>query len=414
MRASIMVTGVSKQFRRTNGDRLPSFKETVLSGFRRNQTRKFWALRDVSFSVPQGRMVGVVGKNGAGKSTLLSLIGGVGKPTEGTIDVHGRIGALLDLSAGLTDDLTGRENIFIAGVIAGMTRAEVRACYDLIVAFAELGSFIEMPIRTYSTGMRMRLAFSVAAHISPDVLLIDEVLAVGDQQFQRKCLERIATIKAGGATIFLVSHDSSQVRALCDEVLLLKQGEIVAYGPTQAVMDLYDTEGAPAQPDRAESFVEAEQLPGGRLLQHGVNRSGSQKVQINAVRLLHPNGAPARSIVSGAGLVVELDLVANDPVKGAIATVVIQAHGDLMCLDTNTEVGGLYLDSLVGTACLQLAFERLDLAGGNYSISVGVYMQNWRGLYDYHEKCYDFSVVGPPSGQGFMNPPLTWRRISER
>ncbi|MET4045467.1 lipopolysaccharide transport system ATP-binding protein [Bradyrhizobium sp. RT6a] len=411
MRASIIVKGVSKQFRRPSGDRLTSFKESVLTGFRSGEMHTFWALRDVSFTVPAGRMVGVVGKNGAGKSTLLRLIGGVGQPTEGLIDVHGRVGALLDLNAGLTDDLTGRENIFIAGVIAGMTRAEVRGCYDSIVAFAELESFIEMPIRTYSSGMRMRLAFSVAAHMSPDVLLIDEVLAVGDLHFQRKCLERIAAIKASGATIFLVSHDSSQVRALCDEVLLLKQGKVVAYGPTQAVMDLYESDALPELVDRPETSVEVERLPGGKLLQHGVNRSGSQEVQIRAVRLLHPNGAFARSIVSGAGLAVEFDLLAHNPVQAALASVTIHTDDESPCLDTNTEVGGVDLSVLTGLTTLRLAFDRLDLAGGNYSISVGVYQQGWQGIYDHHYHCYDFSVVGPHSGKGFMNPPSAWSRI---
>lgn len=411
MRPSIVVRGVSKKFRSLSGDRLTSFKETVLTGFQRGETHTFWALRDVSFAVQPGRMVGVVGRNGAGKSTLLRLIGGVGRPTEGTIDVHGRVGALLDLNAGLTDDLTGRENIFVAGVIAGMTRAEVRACYDLIVAFAELESFIEMPIRTYSSGMRMRLAFSVAAHMSPDVLLIDEVLAVGDLHFQRKCLERIAAIKASGSTIFLVSHDSSQVRALCDEVLLLKQGKVVAYGTTQTIMDLYESEDSPELADFAETSVEVERLAGGKLLQHGVNRSGSQQVQIVAVRLLHPNGAPAQTIVSGAGLVVEFDLLAHHPVQGALASVTIRTDDESPCLDTNTEIGGVDLGVLTGLATLRLAFDRLDLAGGDYSISVGVYLQGWQGIYDHHFHCYDFAVVGPHSGKGFMNPPSAWSRM---
>ena len=170
----------------------------------------------------------------------------------------------------------------------------------------------------------------------------------------------------------------------------------------------------PALEDRAETSVEAEQLPSGRLLQHGVNRSGSQEVQISAVRLLHPNGAQARSIVCGAALVVELDLLAHRPVEGALATVTIHAYGGSMCLDTNTEVGGLYLDTLTGPAGLRLTFDRLDLAGGDYSISVGLFVQNWQGVYDYHDRCYVFSVVGPPSGEGFMNPPLVWRRIPER
>lgn len=412
MRGSIVVRGVSKQFKRTSGDKLSSFKETVLSGFKRVETHNFLALQDVSFTVQKGRSVGVVGRNGAGKSTLLRLIGGVGKPTDGTIDVHGRIGALLDLNAGLTDDLTGRENIFIAGVIAGMTRAEVRSCYDSIVTFAELESFIEMPIRTFSSGMRMRLAFSVAAHMSPDVLLIDEVLAVGDLHFQRKCLERIAAIKASGTTIFLVSHDSSQIRALCDEVVLLKQGKVVTYGPTQAVMDLYETGDVPALEDRPNTTVEVERLPGGRLLQHGVNRSGSQEVQIKAVRLLHPDGGTARSIVSGGGLVLEFDLRANRPVHSALASVTIHTRDGSPCFDTNTEIGGMKLGVLTDLVGLRLSIDRLDLAGGEYSVSMGAYLQGWQGLYDYHDRCYEFSVVGPHSGRGFMNPPSAWSRLS--
>ncbi|WP_197948798.1 ABC transporter ATP-binding protein [Bradyrhizobium glycinis] len=411
MRGSIVVSGVSKRFKRSSGDKLSSFKETVLSGFRPIETHSFWALQDVSFTVQKGRSVGVVGRNGAGKSTLLRLIGGVGKPTDGTIDVHGRIGALLDLNAGLSDDLTGKENVFIAGVIAGMTRAEVRSCYDSIVTFAELEPFMEMPIRTYSSGMRMRLAFSVAAHMSPDVLLIDEVLAVGDLHFQRKCLERIATIKASGTTIFLVSHDSSQIRALCDEVLLLKQGRVITYGPTQAVMDLYEADAAPALEDRPNIAVEAERLPGGRLLQHGVNRSGSQEVQIKAVRLLHPDGGTARTIVSGGGFVVEFDLLAKRPVHSALASVTIHTRDGSPCFDTNTEIGGMNLGVLTDSVGLRLSIDRLDLAGGEYFVSMGAYLQGWQGLYDYHDRCYEFSVVGPHSGRGFMNPPSAWSRL---
>lgn len=391
MRDSIVVRGVSKRFRKARGDRLPSLKETVLAGFRGREMDTFWALRDVSFIVPKGRMVGVAGKNGAGKSTLLRLIGGVGQPSEGTIEVHGRIGALLDLEAGLTDDLTGRENIFIAGVIAGMTRAEVRSHYARIVQFAELESFIDTPIRTYSSGMRLRLAFSVAVHMSPDLLLIDEVLAVGDLRFQRKCLERISAIKARGATIFLVSHDSSQVRALCDEVLLLDQGNVVAYGPTQKVMDLYEAEA----------------------WRHGANRTGSQDVQISGVRLLHPNGAPARRIASGDALVVEFNLVAHHPAEDVLASVTIYTPDGLLCVDTNTEVCGLRLGTLKGLVSLRLAFDRLDLAGGDYSISVGAYLKDWQGIYDYHDKRYDFSVAGGAhSGEGFMDPPSAWGLLS--
>ena len=240
MHGSIVVKGLGKRFMRQGIDRPTSLKEALLTGFRAAPAEHFWGLRDISFTVPKGRTVGVVGKNGAGKSTLLRLIGGVGKPEEGFVEVHGRIGALLDLGAGLTDDLTGRENIFIAGVIAGMSRAQVASRFDAIVEFAELDEFIDSPIRIYSTGMRMRLAFAVAAHTDPEILLIDEVLVVGDLAFQHRCLARIAEIKASGCTIFLVSHVSSQVHALCDDVLFLKQGRMVAYGPTAEVMSMYE------------------------------------------------------------------------------------------------------------------------------------------------------------------------------
>ena len=227
--AAIVVEDLGKRFRRYPADRPRTLKETVVRGLRRTRpVDDFWALRDISFSVAPGRMVGVVGPNGAGKSTLLRLVGGVGRVDEGQVKVNGRIGALLDLGAGFHPDLTGRENVYINGVVAGLTRGQVADRFADIVEFAELEEFIDSPLRTYSTGMHMRLGFAVAVHTDPDILLIDEILAVGDLAFQRKCLDRIDQFRARGCTILLVSHDTPSLRRLGDEVLGLRRGELMA------------------------------------------------------------------------------------------------------------------------------------------------------------------------------------------
>jgi lipopolysaccharide transport system ATP-binding protein len=235
--------GVCRAYRRYGADRPWTWQEALVRGWRRFQPPDvFWALRDVSFRIAPGRMVGLIGANGAGKSTLLRLIGGVGRPDAGQITVRGRIGALLELGAGFHPELTGRENAVITGVISGLTKAEVAAQFDAMVRFAELEDFIDSPLRTYSSGMIMRLAFAVAAHIEPEVLLIDEVLSVGDLAFQEKCLERIRSFKARGCTIVLVSHDAEQVAELCDEALWLHAGRLVAHGPAPQVVTQYAAE----------------------------------------------------------------------------------------------------------------------------------------------------------------------------
>lgn len=231
---------VGKKFRRYHPDRPRKLKHLFTRGYHRlRPVEEFWGLRHVSVAIPPGRMTGVIGHNGAGKSTLLRLIGGVGRPDEGRIDTCGRIGALLDLGAGSHPDLTGRDNVMVGGVIAGLTRRQVRERFDAIVAFAELEDFIDNPLRTYSSGMQMRLAFAVAVHTEPDILLIDEVLSVGDAAFQHKCLEAIRAYKTNGCAILLISHDMNQIRELCDEALWLKDGEIVERGAPDAICERY-------------------------------------------------------------------------------------------------------------------------------------------------------------------------------
>lgn len=240
MRDPIVVEQLSKRFPIRHADQPMTLQEVFQRGARRlRPADHFWALEEVSFRVAPGRLVGILGFNGAGKSTLLRLVAGVGRPTKGRVEVAGRVAAMLDLGVGFHPELTGRENIFVSGVTSGLTRREVKRRFDEIVAFSEIEEFIDNPLRTYSAGMHMRLAFAVASNIEPEVLLIDEVLAVGDLRFQQKCMDRIAKFKESGCSGLIVSHAPELVVRLCDEAIWLHQGHLVAHGPAEEVAQQY-------------------------------------------------------------------------------------------------------------------------------------------------------------------------------
>jgi len=243
--AAIEVEDVSKRFRIYH-ERHYSLKERVINLGRRRPPEDFWALEDVSFDVQEGETVGLLGHNGSGKSTLLKCIGGILRPTTGEIRTRGRVASLLELGAGFHPDLTGRENVFMQGAIMGMRRAEIISKFDEIVDFAGVGEFIDTPVKRYSSGMNARLGFAVAAHLDPEVLLIDEVLSVGDHAFQRKCVDRILRFKASGCTIVLVSHDTTLVAELCDEALWLDHGRLAAMGPAEGIVRRYIDDVDPA------------------------------------------------------------------------------------------------------------------------------------------------------------------------
>jgi len=239
MRA-IEVRGVAKRYRVHHAHRPRTLHEALSHGFRRlAPTETFWALRDVNLEVPLGWSLGLIGANGAGKSTLLRLMAMVGRPDAGTITVHGRMAALLDLGAGFHDDLTGRDNVMVAGVISGLTRSEVRQRFDEIVEFSELSEFIDNPLRTYSTGMRLRLAFSIAITIEPEILLVDEVLAVGDRRFQQKCVDRISALRQRGCSLVLCSHDLGLAGSLADSIAWLERGLVRRVGPSSEIVAEY-------------------------------------------------------------------------------------------------------------------------------------------------------------------------------
>lgn len=240
MNTVISAHKLGKKFRRYGADRPHTLQEAVIRGVRGLRSVEYqWALRDVTFEVKKGSMLGVVGRNGAGKSTLLRLLGGIGRPDEGSLTVDGAVGGLLDFGVGFHPDLSGRENVYTNGIISGLLRSEVDERFNEIVDFAELEESIDEPLRTYSSGMKMRLGFAVAAHTDPDVLLIDEVLAVGDVAFRQKCIDYIYFLQRKGKTIVYVSHDSQQVQKMCDHVILLRKGLLVKDGQPEEVMSLY-------------------------------------------------------------------------------------------------------------------------------------------------------------------------------
>ena len=256
-----------------------------------------WALRDVSFSVDPGSAIGLVGRNGSGKTTLLRLLSGIVKPTSGRVAVGGRIGSLLELGAGFHPDLTGRENVYLNGSIHGLRRAAIREKLDEIVAFAGLEDFIDLPVRTYSSGMYMRLGFAIAAHIEADVLLLDEVFAVGDEAFQRKCFGKIFEFKQRGGTIVFVSHDAGAVERLCDRAVLLSDGRVAFDGPTHEAVVAY------------RRMLAGERDPEERAA--GLKEWGGEVARVEHVRLLGPEGDERSQLLAGEAFAIALDIAAD-------------------------------------------------------------------------------------------------------
>ncbi len=361
------------------------------------------ALRDVSFSVGPGEMLGVVGANGAGKSTLLRLLGGIGRPSSGSIRTRGRVGALLDLGGGFLGDLSGRENAMLAGVVAGLLRREMLERLGEIVAFAELEDFIDEPVRTYSTGMMMRLAFAVAVHTDPAILLVDEFLSVGDLAFQAKCHARITALRRAGCAIVMVSHGMDQVRRLCDRALWLKQGEVAAFGSAEVVAGLYETE-MHEETLRRTPDGPARPLGGDLALVPRENRFGTFEMEIDSVQL-----QPGRIVRSGGPMAVDISYHARSRVAAPVFVVSITREDGTLCLDTNTQLARVEVPACEGRGGIRFILDRLDLAAGSYFLDVGVFEGTWKHAYDYHWHAHPFTVEGAPEQKGLLAPPCRWQ-----
>ena len=341
------------------------------------------ALRDVSFRIEPGSAVGLVGRNGSGKTTLLRLISGIIKPTSGSVDVGGRVGSLLELGAGFHPDLTGRENVFLNGSIHGLKRAYVREQLDEIVAFAGLEEFIDLPVRTYSSGMYMRLGFAIAAHINADVLLLDEVFAVGDEQFQRKCFGKIFEFKQRGGTIVFVSHDASAVERLCDRAVLLRNGQVDFDGPTHDAIVRYRQLLA-GDVDPAERGA-------------GLKEWGSGDARIEQVDLLGPEGEERTQFLAAEPFALRLRVVAERPLAPPRLSLELRDASGLLVAGSGRSTAELGWDQETTELVARFEVDQLPLADGRFHLRLGLTDESGDRLYHWLDDALTFVVY--PAGE---------------
>ncbi len=408
----IVFDHVSKTFN-LHSNRSRSFQEALINLGRR-QPRvhdDLHALRDVSFTVERGTTVGFIGPNGAGKSTLLKLIARILEPDAGKITVLGRVGALLELGAGFHPELSGRENIYLNASIMGLSRHEVDRRFDEIVAFSELGRFIDVPVKHYSSGMYVRLGFAVAVNIAPEILLVDEVLAVGDAAFQHKCTDRIAQMRREGVTIVWVSHDLGTVQTLCHQAIWFNEGRVAAHGEATDVVMAYLSHVAEQEEARAhlESASQAEQAK--QTEQAVRNRWGTGKVRITDVKLCDGQGNPAVTFRTGEPLHIHLRYQVEERVAEPVFGLAIHHQSGTHICGPNTHFGGLEITEISGTGEVVYTVPALPLLEGAYTVSVSAHNRMDTEMFDYHDRLYPFRVYPgkSPERYGLMTLNGYWR-----
>jgi len=412
--SAVVAEGVTKIYRRfLHQHQFRTLKSALLKGSLISDLRPdetFTALDEVSFEVPRGATFGVIGENGSGKSTLLKLLAGITKPTRGTLDVHGRISALIELGAGFHPEISGRENVAINGIMLGLSRREVEERFDEIVDFAELREFIDAPVKTYSSGMYMRLGFSVAIHVDPDVLLIDEVLAVGDEAFTRKCLDKIGEFHRRGKTIVLVTHSLGLVEKMCDEALWLRHGRKADAGDPKRVVDAYLTYVAGGEEALLAREAAAAQAAAGEAEPPGYRegRWGSGDVEITRVRLVDDRGQERHVFASGESLTVRLDVEARSEVNDFVFGIGLFTADGVSVYGTNTHLEDFVPRRALGRGEVSLELGELRLVEGTYLLDVAVHRRDGTP-YDYHRGRHSFRVKSRIKDVGVYRPPHRWR-----
>jgi ABC-type polysaccharide/polyol phosphate transport system ATPase subunit len=379
MSAAVTVDGVSKRFRLYQ-ERNQSLKATLMRRGR-SRYREHWALRDVSVEIPAGTTFGFIGENGSGKSTLLKCIAKILRPEQGQISVEGKVSALLELGAGFHPELSGRENVYLNGSILGLNRKELDRKFDDIVAFAGLERFIDSPVKNYSSGMYVRLGFAVAINVDPDVLLVDEVLAVGDEQFQRKCNEKFFQLKAAGITIVIVTHDLGSVRSLCDVVGWVDDGRLREVGPADEVVDSY-----------------LDQVRVGRSDESGQgSRWGSGEVVVERLELLDASGQAVSRTRTGDRVTFRIHYSAGRPVERPVFAMAVHTLEGVELTRPNTRQSGAVIEQVEGAGVVDLTVERLLLLPGTYDASAAVTDYAALHTFDHRHRALRFDVdAGTP------------------
>jgi ABC-type polysaccharide/polyol phosphate transport system ATPase subunit len=432
MTPAIDVVNISKVYRRfARQKQFATLKSALINGslirdLQPDET--FPALRGVSFTVPKGCTYGVIGRNGSGKSTLLKCVAGISRPNSGTIAVDGRISALIELGAGFHPEISGRENIFINGIMLGLTKREVQKRFDEIVEFAELQDFIDAPVKTYSSGMYMRLGFAVAIHVDPEVLLVDEVLAVGDQGFTLKCLDKFSEFRRRNKTILLVTHTLDLVERFCDQALWLDKGQTKAEGEPKRVVAAYiiDVENAEehelskaesarlAASAKGDTAGEAPQpiSPGDAdapsdMFKATEGRWGTRELEITGVTLAGEDGKPGHVFQSGEAVHVRMHVRAHQPLKDFVFGFGIFNADGACCYGTNTYLEELEPEEMSGEGEVTFVIDSLQLVEGTYRLDLAAHKLDGYP-YDYHRLLYSFRVKSRVKDVGIYRPDHHW------
>ena len=428
---AIELRDVTKLYRRYAYRRqFSTLKSALLKGSLASELQPHEVLRavdGVSLTVAPGRTIGVVGRNGSGKSTLLKLVAGITRPTAGTVTVRGRISALIELGAGFHPEISGRENVFINGVMLGLTRGEIERRFDEIVEFAELRDFIDSPVKTYSSGMYMRLGFAVAVHVDPDILLVDEVLAVGDEGFSLKCLDKFAEFRRREKTILLVTHGLGLVERYCDEAVWVDAGRVRGHGDPRRVVHAYTTdvarseERALATADRkAQAAVDLDDEPAraaeapapgphdapADMFRAAQGRWGTGPVRIDKVTL-ERGGTEAHVFHSRDALTIRLAVHTPEPVHDFVFGISIFNAEGVCCYGTNTDIEEFEPEVLAGAGEVTFVIDSLDLVAGTYKLDVAAHTRHGR-QYDYHRLLHTFRVKSHTRDTGIYRPRHRW------
>lgn len=342
---------------------------------------EFWALKDVSFEIKQGERVGIIGRNGAGKSTLLKVLSRITEPNKGKIELHGRVASLLEVGTGFHPELTGRENIYLNGAILGMGKAEIKRKFDEIVAFAEVEKFLDTPVKRYSSGMYVRLAFAVAAHLDPEILIVDEVLAVGDAQFQKKCLGKMEKVGKEGRTVIFVSHQMSSIQALCDRGVVLQSGKVTLNGNTNDAINLYLESGR----------VLSSEIP----LAQRKDRSGSGKIKVTDIKISDDRGVSVNSLLSGESYCFRISCInqTESRISNIVLSLDIFDEKDNRILLFRTDFTNDSIAMSPGMNQVKCNIRNLPITLGSYRTSIFVSYAD-KGTFDYIKDAFSFSVEG--------------------
>jgi ABC-type polysaccharide/polyol phosphate transport system ATPase subunit len=442
MTPAINVINVSKVYRRyAQKKQFATLKSAILEGSLLGDLKPeetFQALRGVSFQVPKGCTYGVIGRNGSGKSTLLKCVAGITRPTEGDVTVDGRISALIELGAGFHPEISGRENIFINGIMLGLTKREIQRRFDEIVEFAEMQDFIDAPVKTYSSGMYMRLGFAVAVHVDPEVLLVDEVLAVGDQGFTHKCLDKFAEFRRRNKSILLVTHSLDLVEKFCDEAHWLDKGKTKGEGDPKRVVaayviDVEDSEEhelakaeavrvAAAAKELAAAPPEPVAVPSGEGAPQGTaddsgykdgfksdeGRWGTREIEITNVTLSGPSHEAGHVFQSGEAIEVRLDVTAKEKMTDFVFGLGLFNADNVCVYGTNTNLEEFQPTEIEGNAVVTFRIDKLDLVEGTYRLDLAAHKTDGYP-YDYHRLLYTFRVKSKIRDVGIYRPDHAWR-----